>query len=163
LSDESLVMSIRILGLIFIAIVGGSILSWLMFSSNYFIILPYSLKNLTLLMCLLGGVFGYLLRNVSLLFLNKSLSFYLFSFISITMWFMPLISTSGLVNYPLFIGVYSIKSFDQGWSEFFGGQKIYFSIVYFSILSQILQNNNLKIYLMIFSFWVIFLVIFIFI
>lgn len=65
---------------------------------------------------------------------------------------MPLISTLGLVKYPLSLGFQSLKSFDQGWSEYFGGQKIYSSITYFSVLNQFIQNNNLKIYFIIFTF-----------
>nr|UKO31663.1 NADH dehydrogenase subunit 5 [Limnophyes sp. YF-2022] len=160
LSDESWVMSVSMLGLLVMAVIGGSMLSWLMFSSNYFIVLPFYLKNLTLTVCLLGGFSGYLLSKVSLLFSNKSLNLYLFSFINMSMWFMPLISTLGLVKYPLSLGFYTLKSFDQGWSEFFGGQKIYSSMTYFSALNQILQDNNLKIYFMMFAFWVIFLVMF---
>lgn len=123
-----------------------------MFSSNYFILLPGSLKNLTLIVCVIGGIFGYTLRNPSFIFFNKSLGLYLFSFINISIWFIPLISTFGLVKYPLSLGLNSLKSFDQGWSEFLGGQKIYYFIYYFSASNQFLQNNNLKIYFMIFAF-----------
>jgi hypothetical protein len=55
-----------------------------------------------------------------------------------------------------------MKSFDQGWSEFIGGQKYYSLIKYFSLYNQFLQNNNLKIYLIIFVFWVFILVALIF-
>lgn len=160
LRDESWVISISILGLLVMAIWGGSLLRWLIFSSNYFILLPFYLKNLILTVCLLGGIIGYCLSKVSLFFFNKSLNFYLFSFINISIWFIPLISTVGLVKYPLSLGFQTLKSFDQGWSEFVGGQKIYQLIVYFSVLNQFLQNNNLKIYFIIFAFWVIFLAIF---
>lgn len=163
LRDESFIISVSIIGLLVIAICGGSILRWLMFSFNNFIFLPFYLKFLTLLVCIIGGFFGYFISWVSLFFFNKSLNFYLFSFINISMWFMPLISTLGLVNYPLILGEKTLKSLDQGWSEYFGGQKIYSTIVYFSVINQFLQNNNLKIYFIIFVFWVIFFVLFIFI
>nr|QZI85400.1 NADH dehydrogenase subunit 5 [Limnophyes minimus] len=163
LSDESWVMSLSMLGLLLMAIIGGSFLSWLIFSSNYLIVLPLYMKNLTLVVCLLGGILGYLISKYSFMFFNKSLNLYLFSFLNMTMWFMPLISTLGLVKYPLSFGFQVIKSFDQGWSEFFGGQKIYSSMVFLSSLNQVLQNNNLKIYFMLFAFWVILLVMFLFI
>lgn len=163
LRDESFIISVSIIGLLVIAICGGSILRWLMFSFNNFIFLPFYLKFLTLLVCIIGGFFGYFISWVSLFFFNKSLNFYLFSFINISMWFMPLISTLGLVNYPLILGEKTLKSLDQGWSEYFGGQKIYSTIVYFSVINQFLQNNNLKVYFIIFVFWVIFFVLFIFI
>ena len=163
LRDERLIISLRILGLLLIAIWGGSILRWLIFSFNSFIFLPLYLKMLTLMVCLLGGLSGYFISLVPLFFFNKSLSFYLFSFINIRMWFLPLISTLGISKYPLVLGRKVLKSLDQGWSEFFGGQKIYSTMVYFSIMNQILQNNNLKIYFIVFLFWVIFFVSFIFI
>jgi NADH-ubiquinone oxidoreductase chain 5 len=50
------------------------------------------------------------------------------------------------------------KSFDQGWREYFGGQHIYRSMKYFSIINQFLQNNNLKIYLLSFVLWIIVLI-----
>jgi NADH-ubiquinone oxidoreductase chain 5 len=114
--------------------------------------LPFYLKNLILIVCLLGGFIGYFIRKVSLYFFNKSLNYYLFIFINITIWFIPLISTKGIIYYPLRVGFLALKSFDQGWSEYFGGQKIYSLIRYFSILNQKIQNNNLKIYLILFVF-----------
>ena len=65
-----------------IAIIGGSILNWLIFSSIYLICLPSYLKILTLFVCIVGGFSGYLIRNVNLYFFNKSLNYYLFRFIN---------------------------------------------------------------------------------
>lgn len=71
---------------------------------------------------------------------------------------MPLISTSGTVPYFLKKGKKLVKSFDQGWSEVGGAQKIYSCIKSLSSFNQSLQNNNLKIFLMLFVFWIIFLI-----
>ena len=158
LNDESWGISKSILGLIIIAVIGGSILSWLIFSSSFIICLPPILKSLTLVVCILGGVSGYVIRNVAIYFINKSLKIYLFSFFNRSIWFIPIISTIGVIFYPLLLGFNSLKSFDQGWSEYFGGQKIYSVLKYGAAISQLIQNNNLKIYLLIFLFWVIFLV-----
>lgn len=119
------------------------------------------MKILTLIICIIGGFIGYLIRNISFSSFNKSLRFYIFSFINIRIWFIPFISTIGSVKIPLIVGINSLKSFDQGWSEYFGGQKIYSLITYISVINQYIQNNNLKIYIIIFVFWVIFLVLFI--
>lgn len=107
---------------------------------------------MTLGVCVLGGLAGYLVRNVAVHFHNKALNFYVFSFISTAMWFIPVLSTTGVVKYSLFLGGATLKSFDQGWSEFIGGQKIYYLMKYFSVINQFLQNNSIKIYLMIFIF-----------
>nr|UQJ73662.1 NADH dehydrogenase subunit 5 [Pagastia sp. 1XL] len=158
LNDEAWTMSKGMTGLLLMAVVGGSALSWLIFPTPDMICLPPMLKFLTLFVCISGGLVGYVISNVSLYFFNKSLSYYSKSFFMSSMWFMPNLSTSGSIFYPLFLGMNTIKSFDQGWSEYFGGQQIYNLMSYFSMFNQFLQNNNLKIYLMSFILWIIILV-----
>lgn len=158
LNDKGWTISFRIFFLIVIAIIGGRILSWLIFFNPGIICLPYYLKNLTLIVCLLGGFTGYLIRNVNFFFINKSLVYYNFSFFSGSMWFIPLISTVGVVKWPLILGIYSYKMFDQGWSEYFGGQILYNQLKIYSLYVQEFQNNNLKIYLLSYILWVIILV-----
>nr|UQS75797.1 NADH dehydrogenase subunit 5 [Heteralonia sp.] len=153
LSDEGWIMLSGMMGLLVMSVFGGSMLSWLIFPTPYMICLPYYLKLLTLFVCIMGGVLGYLMSNVSLFFNNKSLGFYSISFYSGSMWFMPYISTYGLIMGPLTVGFNAIKSFDQGWSEFFGGQMIYENLSSYSKLAQIIQNNNLKIYMLLFILW----------
>nr|WRM53925.1 NADH dehydrogenase subunit 5 [Linnaemya omega] len=157
LNDESWIMLKSMMTLLILSIFGGSLLSWLIFSTPIMIILPYYLKLLTLLVCLMGGFLGYLISNIQFFFFNKSLNNYYFSYFLGSMWFMPYISTYGMMNYPLMIGNMVIKSFDQGWSEYFGGQQIYYSLMKNSQLNQIMQNNNLKIYLLSFIFWIVIL------
>nr|AMH85390.1 NADH dehydrogenase subunit 5 [Stomoxys calcitrans] len=157
LNDEGWVMLKSMMGLLILSIFGGSMLSWLIFPSPMVIILPKTLKLLTLFVCIIGGMVGYLISNVSLFFMNKALNNYKFSYFLGSMWFMPYISTYGIINYPLIVGKLSVKSFDQGWSEYFGGQQLYYNLVKNSQLNQMLQNNNLKIYLLSFIFWVIIL------
>ncbi|ABY51630.1 NADH dehydrogenase subunit 5 (mitochondrion) [Aedes aegypti] len=158
LNDKGWTMSFSIFFLMVMAIIGGSMLSWLMFFNPEMICLPYYLKNLTLMVCLLGGFTGYLISNVNFFFINKSLVYYNFSFFSGSMWFMPLISTVGVVKWPLILGMYSYKMFDQGWSEYFGGQMLYNQLKIYSLYVQEFQNNNLKIYLLSYMLWVIILV-----
>nr|UQJ73571.1 NADH dehydrogenase subunit 5 [Diamesa sp. 6XL] len=158
LNDEAWTMSKGMTGLLVMAVVGGSMLSWLIFPNPSMICLPPMLKFLTLFVCITGGVLGYLVSNISLYFYNKSLNNYFSSFFMSSMWFMPTLATSGSIFYPLLLGMSVIKSFDQGWSEYFGGQHIYSIMSYFSMFNQFLQNNNLKIYLMSFVLWIIILV-----
>nr|YP_010569047.1 NADH dehydrogenase subunit 5 [Fannia canicularis]UEV87289.1 NADH dehydrogenase subunit 5 [Fannia canicularis]UZC78840.1 NADH dehydrogenase subunit 5 [Fannia canicularis] len=157
LNDEGWIMLKSMMGLLILSIFGGSMLSWLIFSTPMVMVLPLYLKLLTLFVCILGGVMGYLISNISLFFFNKALNNYSFSYFLGSMWFMPYISTYGMINYPLIVGSMVIKSFDQGWSEYFGGQKLYFNLIKNSQLNQMLQNNNLKIYMLSFVFWVIIL------
>nr|YP_010692938.1 NADH dehydrogenase subunit 5 [Anastrepha ornata]WCB98054.1 NADH dehydrogenase subunit 5 [Anastrepha ornata] len=157
LSDEGWIMLRGMSGLLIMSIIGGSMLSWLIFPTPYMICLPIYLKLLTLFVCISGGLLGYLISNVSLFYFNKSLNNYLVSYFSGSMWFMPYISTYGVINFPLVLGGVVYKSFDQGWSEFMGGQNLYNKLFEYSQLVYFLHNNNLKIYLLLFVLWITFL------
>nr|WKU83839.1 NADH dehydrogenase subunit 5 [Ceriana alboseta] len=164
LNDESWLMLKGMLGLMIMSIIGGSILSWSIFLTPYMICLPYYLKFMTLFVCIIGGLIGYLISSVSLYFVNKSLNFYYFSLFVGSMWFMPYFSTYGIINYPLKLGMITLKNFDQGWSEFMGSQNLFFQLVKYSQLNYLVQNNNLKIYFMLFILWItILMMMFIFI
>ncbi|YP_004891172.1 NADH dehydrogenase subunit 5 (mitochondrion) [Zeugodacus cucurbitae] len=157
LSDEGWIMLRGMSGLLVMSIVGGSMLSWLIFPTPYMICLPSYLKLLTLFVCIVRGVLGYLISNVSLFYFNKSLSNYVSSYFFGSMWFMPYISTYGIINYPLILGGSVCKSFDQGWSDFLGGQNLYNELVKYSQHMFVMHNNNLKIYLLLLALWIIFL------
>nr|NP_075455.1 NADH dehydrogenase subunit 5 [Cochliomyia hominivorax]AAF78607.1 NADH dehydrogenase subunit 5 [Cochliomyia hominivorax]AIZ03386.1 NADH dehydrogenase subunit 5 [Cochliomyia hominivorax] len=157
LNDEGWVMLKSMMGLLILSIFGGSMLSWLIFPTPMVVVLPYYLKLLTMFVCIVGGVMGYLISNVSLFFYNKALNNYNSSYFLGSMWFMPYISTYGIINYSLIVGNMVVKSFDQGWSEYFGGQQLYLNLIKNSQLNQMLQNNNLKIYLLSFIFWIMIL------
>nr|YP_009590143.1 NADH dehydrogenase subunit 5 [Palesisa nudioculata]QBM09713.1 NADH dehydrogenase subunit 5 [Palesisa nudioculata] len=153
LNDESWIMLKSMMGLLLLSIFGGSMLSWLIFYTPISIFLPLYLKLMTLFVCLIGGLMGYLISNINLFFINKSFNNYNMTYFLGSMWFMPYISTYGFISKFLMIGMMVNKSFDQGWLEFFGGQKLYYNLVKSSQLNQILQNNSLKIYLLTFIFW----------
>nr|APT41486.1 NADH dehydrogenase subunit 5 [Trichopygomyia trichopyga] len=157
MNDNSWVMLKSMFGLLIMAVIGGSMLMWLMFPSPYMICLPSSLKFLTLVICLLGGSLGYLISMVNLFFINKSLMNYSVSWFLGLMWFMPSLSTSGMIFYPFSIGFSLIKVIDQGWSEYFGGQNIYQYALNSSFYIEKMQSNYLKIYLLLMFVWFLFL------
>lgn len=159
LNDKGWVISFRIFFLIFIAIIGGRMLNWLIFFNPNIICLPFYMKILTLIVCFIGGLRGYLIRNINLFFFNKSIKYYKFSYFSGRIWFIPLISTVGVIKWPLILGIYSFKRFDQGWREYFGGQILYNQLKNYSLYVQEFQNNNLKIYLLRYILLVIILVV----
>lgn len=158
LNDEGWIISKRILGLLLIAVIGGSILRWLIFPAPDIICLPPILKLLTLFVCIVGAFSGYIISNVSLYFSNKALNTYNLRVFVGSMWFILNLSSLGIIYYPLYVGISVTKSFDQGWREYFGGQHLYNLLKYFSIINQFLQNNNLKVYLLRFVLWIIVLV-----
>nr|YP_010022254.1 NADH dehydrogenase subunit 5 [Asyndetus clavipes]QOL12444.1 NADH dehydrogenase subunit 5 [Asyndetus clavipes] len=158
LNDEGWIMLKGMMGLLIMTIIGGSMLSWLLFPTPFMICLPFFMKFLTLFVCITGGLMGYLISNVKLYFLNKSFIHYNLSMFLGSMWFMPYISTYGITYYSLFVGGNIYKSMDLGWSEFFGSQNLYNNLVKYSKLLSFIQINNLKIYLMFFVFWIILLI-----
>nr|WPY71337.1 NADH dehydrogenase subunit 5 [Gampsocera sp.] len=157
LNDESWIMLKGMFGLLIMSIIGGSMLNWLMFSSMYMICLPIYLKLLTLFVCIIGGLLGYMISNVKIYFLNKSFLYYFSSYFLGSMWFMPYISTYGIINYSLNYGFLVIKSFDYGWSEYFGGQQLNEKMIYLSKINSFIQNNSLKIYFMTMVLWIMLL------
>lgn len=99
-------------------------------------------------MCILGGLSGYLISSVSFYFYNKSLNnYYLVVFLG-RIWFIPNLSTVGLVKYPLELGALRVKSIDQGWREYLGGQNLYYFLTKLTKRLQFYQFNSLKIYLL---------------
>nr|WVH44974.1 NADH dehydrogenase subunit 5 [Tipula cinereocincta mesacantha] len=159
MNDESKVMLKGMMGLLIMAIIGGSMLSWLIFPTPDMICLPLYLKMLTLFVCISGGGLGYLISNISFMGFNKSLNYYKMSYFSGSMWNMPVLSTLGVIYYPLMVGKKNYDSMDQGWSEQFGAQFMYINFIKGALINQMLQNNNLKIYLLSFVLWFIMLLI----
>nr|YP_010759150.1 NADH dehydrogenase subunit 5 [Haploperla japonica]WEY03874.1 NADH dehydrogenase subunit 5 [Haploperla japonica] len=157
LSDEGWVMLRGMMSLSFMAVVGGSLLSWVLFPIPSMICLPLGLKTLALSVSILGGWIGYELAKFSLNYELQTLRFHFMSSFMGSMWFMPFISTYGVSKAPLQMGIYVQKSFDQGWSEYFGAQGLYKMFIFGSSLVQNWQNNDLKTYLISFMFWVIIL------
>nr|YP_009995318.1 NADH dehydrogenase subunit 5 [Ochthebius atriceps]QNP09721.1 NADH dehydrogenase subunit 5 [Ochthebius atriceps] len=159
INDESKIMLKGMGGLIFLVIMGGSMLMWLMFPTPYFICLPFYMKMMTLFVIMIGLFLGY---EYSVFYLNynlKSLIYYKISLFFSSMWNMPFISTFGMNYYPIKLGYLYYKNFDQGWYEYYGSQKIYNSLSKSSLLLQSFFNNNLKIYLILLILWVLILLI----
>nr|WPV76830.1 NADH dehydrogenase subunit 5 [Phlebotomus chinensis] len=153
MNDNSWIMLKSMVSLLIMAVIGGSLLMWLMFPSPEMICLPLKLKFLTLEVCILGGLLGYLISFVKLYFLNKALIYFKMSWFLGSMWFMPMLSTLGVIFYPLKLGYYLIKNLDQGWSEYFGGQNFYKNAIVGSSMIEQMQNNYLKIYLLLMFVW----------
>nr|YP_010620961.1 NADH dehydrogenase subunit 5 [Hebardina concinna]WAX39305.1 NADH dehydrogenase subunit 5 [Hebardina concinna] len=153
--EDSLNMLKGMLTLLFMAIMGGSFLSWIIFPTPLMICLPFYLKSLALSVSFLGGWFGYEVSKINMNSYLMSMKFYFSSVFMGSMWFMPYISTYGVSKLPLYIGYNSYKVFDSGWSELFGGQGMYFSFMYMSKINQWWQYNNLKFFLMFFVMWLL--------
>nr|AML26774.1 NADH dehydrogenase subunit 5 [Scarabaeidae sp. BMNH 1274752] len=159
-TDNNIIMLKGMSGLIFLVIIGGSLLVWIMFPIPYFICLPFIMKIMVLLVSLFGGLLGYEMSKFTLCYSLNSLKYLKMSLFFSSMWNMPYLSTFGMNYYPLLMGNMVYKNMDQGWSEFLGAQNIYLNIKKSSMFFQILYNNNLKIFLLLTVLWIIFILMF---
>nr|AZQ21624.1 NADH dehydrogenase subunit 5 [Mythimna pallidicosta] len=153
LYDEDYVMLKSMLILLFMSIISGSFLSWLIFSYPYMIYLPFNLKMMVIYVSLIGGVLGYLISNMSIYSMNKFFMTYNLSNFLCMMWFMPNLSTYGLSYYFLIFGQNLLKNIDLGWSELYSGFGMFKVLKKYSVFYNIYQMNNFKIYLFSFIIW----------
>nr|ARH54371.1 NADH dehydrogenase subunit 5 [Dicronychus cinereus] len=144
-------------GLIFLVVIGGSSLSWLIFPDPYFICLPYLMKLMVLFVIIIGAYIGYEFSLFSLSYSSKSLNFINSSLYFSSMWNLPIISTFSLNFFPLKISGDLYQFIDHGWSEYFGSQNIYSKLSFSGSFMNLFFNNSVKIYLMLLLFWVVFL------
>nr|YP_010616518.1 NADH dehydrogenase subunit 5 [Morophaga formosana]WAU48139.1 NADH dehydrogenase subunit 5 [Morophaga formosana] len=155
LYDEDFVMLKSMFILLLMSLISGFMLSWMIFNYPYVIYLPMSLKLLVIFVSLLGFIMGYYMSYMSLNMKSKFMFTYSLSSFLNLMWFMPMLSTYGLSNSFLNFGYNLIKHIDMGWVEIYSGQGMFFMLKKYSNISQLMQMNNLKIYL--FSFLLMFM------
>nr|YP_010698183.1 NADH dehydrogenase subunit 5 [Thoradonta yunnana]WCF77157.1 NADH dehydrogenase subunit 5 [Thoradonta yunnana]WCK12007.1 NADH dehydrogenase subunit 5 [Thoradonta yunnana] len=141
--------------LLILVILGGSLLSWLLFPVPSCVYLPLSLKLLTMVVMMGGLYLGYLLSIMNFLVLNlNSLVFFLGS-----MWYIPVIS-SKVFSYPtLFSGYLYLKLLDYGWLELYGSQGIYDFMKYYIFHYLYLFDYNFKTYTIMFMSMVLIILI----
>lgn len=157
LYDEDFIILKRILILLFIRVVTGRFLSWIIFIYPYIIYLPLNLKLIVFYVRGMGVIIGYIIRNIKISSINKFLKTYKLSLFFCIIWFIPNLSTYGLNYYFLKFSQKIIKNIDIGWRELYRGQGIYNIVKNYSIISRFLLINNLKIYLYRFILWIIIL------
>nr|WMQ77967.1 NADH dehydrogenase subunit 5 [Vamuna remelana] len=153
LYDEDFIMLKSMFILLFMSVVSGSFLSWMIFSYPYMIYLPFNLKMMVIYVSLIGGFMGYLVSNMSIYSVNKFLLTYNLSNFLCLMWFMPNLSTYGVSYYFLNFGQKLLKITDMGWSELYMGLGMMNIVKKYSIFYNFFQMNNLKIYLFSFVLW----------
>nr|UTE83884.1 NADH dehydrogenase subunit 5 [Trichogomphus mongol] len=163
ISDKGLIMLKGMSGLIMFVIFGGSMLMWMMFSTPYFICLPKLMKMMALVVIFIGGWLGFELSKFALSYSLKSMVLLKSSFFLANMWNMPYLSTFGVNYYPIFMGQLIYNVVDQGWSEYYGSQNIFYQAKYFSVFLQFLYYNNLKIFMLLLSMWIMYMCMYIFI
>ena len=138
------------IGLVTFSVFFGALVSWLSMDITS-IILPRSLKNLTLRVCILGVFLGFFISHSSYRF--SKIKFSLLVWFRGSMWFLPYLSSQPITYLPLKRGFEIIKFGDIGWLEFLGGQGIRKYISELSLKVQFLSINSLKVFILI--LWII--------
>nr|ARH54644.1 NADH dehydrogenase subunit 5 [Schizotus pectinicornis] len=156
-SEKSIIMLKSMIGLIFLVITMGSILSWMIFYTPYFIILSLIMKLMSLMVISLGMWMGYEISKFSLNYTNMSKNNMILTFFFSMMWNMPYISTLGINKMFIYLGIVYFKVLDQGWLEYYGSQSIYKNMMMNSKNLQMIFNNNIKLFFMLMIMWLIFI------
>nr|YP_009743986.1 NADH dehydrogenase subunit 5 [Adhemarius dariensis]QIE12749.1 NADH dehydrogenase subunit 5 [Adhemarius dariensis] len=157
LYDEDYIMLKSMFILLFMSLISGSLLSWIIFYYPYMVYLPLNLKIMVIYVSLLGGFLGFMVSNMNIYSLNKFIYSYKLSNFLCLMWFMPSLSTYGLNYYFLNLSQKLLKVIDMGWSEMYTGQGMIFILKNYSSFYIMFQMNNLKIYLFSFVIWMMFI------
>nr|YP_009731662.1 NADH dehydrogenase subunit 5 [Gonimbrasia belina]QHR79468.1 NADH dehydrogenase subunit 5 [Gonimbrasia belina] len=157
LYDEDYIMLKSMMALLLMSVISGSFLSWMIFPFPYMIYLSFNMKLMVIYMIMIGSILGFMISNMNIFFKNKFLKMYKMSSFLCLMWFMPNLSTYGMIYYFLNLGQKLMKNIDFGWSEFYSGQGIVNILKNYSIFYNIFQMNNLKIYLFSFILWIFFM------
>lgn len=155
LFDEDYNILKRIFILLFIRLVVGRFLIWMIFDYPYIIYLPFNLKIIVIYVSLIGFLLGYIIRNMKIFSFNKFLITYNLSRFLCLIWFIPNLSTYSLNYYFLQFSQNLIKNMDIGWIELYRGQGMCNIIKSYSIFYYFYQINNFKVYLFRFILWIL--------
>nr|YP_009484725.1 NADH dehydrogenase subunit 5 [Junonia rhadama]ARR27709.1 NADH dehydrogenase subunit 5 [Junonia rhadama] len=153
LYDEDFTMLKGMFLLLFMSLVSGSFLSWMIFSYPYMIYLSFNMKMMVIYVSLIGMLLGYVISNMGIYSINKFIMTYNLSVFLTMMWFLPGLSTY-MMNYSfLSLGQNLLKNIDMGWGEIYKSQGIYNIIKNYSMIFYVYQMNNFKIFLFSFVLW----------
>nr|YP_010926800.1 NADH dehydrogenase subunit 5 [Latreutes anoplonyx]WKF54307.1 NADH dehydrogenase subunit 5 [Latreutes anoplonyx] len=154
-SDEDSEMTGPMLGLMAGVMISGSMYVWFMSQTNLVICLTTGFKMLALLVSFLGAGVGYLLNMVSKNFMSwVTLKIDVVKFIN-KMWFMQSIFNM-LPGELIKTGKNMIKTIDSGWGEYYGPQGISKMLITTSWMLQVLHNNKIKVYMVMFFVMLVF-------
>nr|YP_010535305.1 NADH dehydrogenase subunit 5 [Megacopta lobata]UYA97805.1 NADH dehydrogenase subunit 5 [Megacopta lobata] len=154
---EDKYMMIPMVLLTVMSIVFGSLFNWLALPNLDFMIFPLECSIMPIMITLIGGGAGYQFSLISLSDLKLGMSYSLiFNFLG-NMWFLPsffsyLSGPSCKVSYIYY------TLMDGGWCEYIVSKSPYVFFSYMSMYLTSLQVNNVKLYLMGFLFWLLFII-----
>nr|UPL65332.1 NADH dehydrogenase subunit 5 [Pachyphlegyas modiglianii] len=139
------------------SIMGGSLMSWLIFIDPIVLFLSSLMKIMSLLFIVIGGYFMFLLSLLSLSFESLMLNYiFCISYLG-NMWFMPYFSTYMIYSKSNIMSTSYSYFMDYGWGEnLFSKMLLNFPLLMSEFEVKISQNN-FKISLTIFIFFISFM------
>nr|YP_009251050.1 NADH dehydrogenase subunit 5 [Macrophthalmus japonicus]AMY96242.1 NADH dehydrogenase subunit 5 [Macrophthalmus japonicus] len=157
LEDGDKIMSNSMIVLSMSAVFMGAVLIWMLFPEPYMICLSGLMKNLVLMISILGASLGYLMNLMNVTCNMKSLSNYSSVTMGGSMWFLPFLSTKEVSKISLSGGAVMEKMVDKGWFEFMGPQGVYYSLSKLFFILSVLQVNGIKVFMKMFLIMVVIL------
>nr|YP_010564878.1 NADH dehydrogenase subunit 5 [Pallenopsis pilosa]UZA61333.1 NADH dehydrogenase subunit 5 [Pallenopsis pilosa] len=153
---ESNVVLISLMMLVVGSILGGFMLSWLIFPIPILIFLPLYFKLMVFLIFFLS-LFLSVIINYIFVFIMTVNNFYnnIMVWFFGQMWFISVMSGQFLLKYPFYMSYFILKVFDLGLSEMYGGQGMYKSLAKISGKFNSLNYYNLLYYYLSFLLWLI--------
>nr|UYK52073.1 NADH dehydrogenase subunit 5 [Palaeocimbex sp. CSCS-Hym-MC0161] len=136
LNDYFSELNKSLLGLIIMVIFSGSMMSWILFPLPYMICLPIYLKLMPIILIIMGMFLGYYFYFLTLNLIK--IKFYNLIMFFSTMWFLPIISTYGMIKNFLLMSKFFMINNDQSWTEFYLGQGYLLFLNKFSSLIDLL-------------------------
>nr|YP_009228437.1 NADH dehydrogenase subunit 5 [Idioscopus nitidulus]AKU47324.1 NADH dehydrogenase subunit 5 [Idioscopus nitidulus] len=151
LIDEKIdFMKFSIYMLTVFSIIVGCLFMWVVNFDLFFLLLPLNLKLLTLFSIFVGVWLSFEMMFISYMFMT---SFYFFNSY---MWFMYSHSFI-LYNFFYYLSVNSSNKI-LGWGEYYGAYGLSFFLLKFSNNLQSYFSSSMKIYLLMFIFWIMILI-----
>nr|UPL65914.1 NADH dehydrogenase subunit 5 [Pilophorus typicus] len=133
----------------------GVVLMWIMFKTPFFFVSSLFIKFLPLISIFLGFFMGmffsFYYMNMYNMYMNGVLSFVG------CMWYMPYFSTLMVNSNFFFFSKKYMNMMDGGWSEFFFSSSHVYYIYFSSKFIFFLEMNNLKLFMISFLFFFVFL------
>nr|YP_010726237.1 NADH dehydrogenase subunit 5 [Gilpinia tabulaeformis]WDY84712.1 NADH dehydrogenase subunit 5 [Gilpinia tabulaeformis] len=151
LDDYDLSLNNSMYLMMIMVVFGGSVFSWLIFPYNYFIILPFFLKILPIIIIIMGMVFGFFIYFLNINMFN--LKFYFLNYFLSMMWFLPIISTYGMIKNVLYLNKEITLSYNQNWMEYYKSMIIMIFMKFFTYFMELFLfyfNNIINLFLMFF-------------
>nr|UPL65306.1 NADH dehydrogenase subunit 5 [Stenophyella macreta] len=150
---ECFTMMFSMIFMSFMGVMGGSLMSWLMFPSPEFLFLPLESKLLSLFFIFLGGMMSYSLSYVNFSYISYCMMMNFTSSFLGTMWFMPNFSTYMIYSKSMLLSFSYYDFMDLGWGEYLISKACPTYLVVLSKMNLKLQFNHFK--SMLFSFVII--------